>query len=221
MTFKFGWKPTLATLALAGLIPLAGCEAPEADEPDVGQAEDVGPSGHAVAEHRMPNAELNHTAAGHAMADEVAMPSFAVVRLENFNDSGVTGTLELKGEGKGFMVSGQISGLEPGMHGFHIHEYGDLRSDDGKSAGGHFNPDGHDHAGPDAEQHHAGDLGNIEADGSGVANVDVKVDGVPLHFVLGRSIVVHAGEDDLKSQPSGDAGARVAVGVIGIGNESP
>jgi len=113
-------------------------------------------------------------------------------------------------------VRGRVNNLSPGLHGFHIHQYGDLTDRTGKSAGGHFNPDGHDHAGPDSVKRHAGDLGNIEANDDGVAQVDVSVKGLKVHFVLGRSIVVHGGKDDLKSQPSGDAGPRVAVGVIGI-----
>ncbi len=113
-------------------------------------------------------------------------------------------------------VRGRVTHLTPGLHGFHIHQYGDLTDRTGKSAGGHFNPEGHDHGGPDAEKRHAGDLGNIEANADGVAQVDISVKGLKVHFVLGRSIVVHGGKDDLKSQPSGDAGPRVAVGVIGI-----
>lgn len=113
-------------------------------------------------------------------------------------------------------IRGRVNNLTPGLHGFHIHEYGDLTDRTGKSAGGHFNPDGHDHAGPDSAKRHVGDLGNIEANEDGIAQVDVSVKGLKVHFVLGRSIVVHAGQDDLKSQPSGDAGPRVAVGVIGI-----
>lgn len=113
-------------------------------------------------------------------------------------------------------IRGSVNNLTPGLHGFHIHQYGDLTDRTGKNAGGHFNPEGHDHAGPDSAKRHAGDLGNIEANDDGVARVDVTVEGLKVHFVLGRSIVVHAGKDDLKSQPSGDAGPRVAVGVIGI-----
>jgi Cu-Zn family superoxide dismutase len=102
------------------------------------------------------------------------------------------------------------------MHGFHIHMFGDLRAADGMSAGGHYNPTGHMHGGPESSDHHAGDLGNIKADESGTAKVDAKVQGLMLHHVLGRSLVVHAKEDDLKTQPSGNSGDRIAVGVIGI-----
>jgi Cu-Zn family superoxide dismutase len=117
---------------------------------------------------------------------------------------------------EGTRVRGRVNNLTPGAHGFHIHQYGDLTDRTGASAGGHFNPGGHMHGGPDSAEHHAGDLGNIEANDEGVAMVDKMVKGLHVHFILGRSIVVHGGADDLKSQPSGAAGPRVAVGVIGV-----
>jgi Cu-Zn family superoxide dismutase len=114
-----------------------------------------------------------------------------------------------------------VRGLTEGKHGFHIHQFGDVRSADGKSAGGHFNPDGHDHGGPDSDKHHAGDLGNITANAEGLAEVNIKAKELKVISILGRSIVVHGGVDDLKSQPSGAAGPRVGVGVIGIAGPPP
>ena len=114
-------------------------------------------------------------------------------------------------------VKAQVKGLSPGKHGFHIHEKGDCSSGDGKSAGGHFNPAGMPHGGPDADQRHAGDLGNLEADASGVASYDRMDLGIQLtgeNSILGRAVIVHAGEDDLSTQPTGAAGARLACGVI-------
>ena len=90
------------------------------------------------------------------------------------------------------------------------------------SAGGHFNPDGHQHAGPDAENRHEGDLGNITADASGKAHydrVDARLALGGRHSIIGRSVIVHEKADDLKSQPAGNAGARVACGAIGIAKE--
>jgi Cu-Zn family superoxide dismutase len=147
---------------------------------------------------------------------DVDLPKEAVCVLAAMKDSGVKGTLLLRQQGKDVVITGEISGLKPGEHGFHIHEFGDLRAPDGTSAGPHFNPDGHDHGGPDAHKRHAGDLGNVTADKNGVAKVNVKAEGLMLHFVLGRALVVHADPDDLKSQPSGNAGARIGVGVIGL-----
>lgn len=161
----------------------------------------------------LPAAEPHAGDHAHANAH---MPTDAVVVLKATKDSKVRGRLALKQMKDGVKVTGRVSGLTPGEHGFHIHEFGDLSAVDGTAAGGHFNPDGHDHGSPGDEKHHAGDLGNITADDEGVAKIDILQKGLMLHFVIGRSIVVHAGKDDLKSQPAGDAGPRVAVGVIGI-----
>merc|ERR1712083_518444 len=126
-------------------------------------------------------------------------------------------------------VTGEVTGLEPGKHGFHIHEFGDY-TNGCTSAGGHYNPDKVDHAGPDDEKRHAGDLGNIVADSDGVAKVDIADKRVTLigeRSVFGRTIVVHAGEDDLGrgghelSLTTGNAGARAACGVIGICKTPP
>jgi Cu-Zn family superoxide dismutase len=129
----------------------------------------------------------------------------------------VRGTLRLVQKGETLKIMGRITNLTPGEHGFHIHEFGDERGTDGTATGGHYNPGGHEHGAPGPHSH-SGDLGNVTADAEGVAKVDISVKGTKLHFVLGRAFVIHAGKDDLKSQPSGAAGARVATGVIGIGN---
>jgi superoxide dismutase, Cu-Zn family len=140
----------------------------------------------------------------------------AVCILVPMKASGVNGTILLKQE-KGYArVTGEVMGLKPGKHGFHIHMFGDLRAADGMSVGGHYNPHGHPHGGVESKERHEGDLGNIEADAQGVAKVDVKADHVVLNDVIGRSIVVHGDADDLKSQPAGNAGPRIAVGVIGM-----
>jgi len=140
----------------------------------------------------------------------------AVCILVPMKASGVNGTILLKQE-KGYArVTGEVTGLKPGKHGFHIHMFGDLRAPDGISAGGHYNPHGHPHGGVESKERHEGDLGNIEADAKGVAKFDVKADHVVLNDIVGRSLVVHADADDLKSQPAGNAGPRIAVGVIGM-----
>lgn len=117
----------------------------------------------------------------------------------------------------GVRVKATLSGLSPGKHGFHVHEKGDCSDPEAKSAGGHFNPGGHDHGAPGAHEHHAGDIGNVEADAEGEASVDTVLKGVQLSGpkgLIGRGLIVHAGEDDLSSQPTGNAGARVACAVI-------
>jgi len=116
-------------------------------------------------------------------------------------------------------ITGQVQGLGPGKHGFHIHEFGDCSASDASSAGGHFAPDNDKHgaASDPSARRHAGDLGNIVADADGVAEIglyrtDLKFDGE--ESFLGRAVIVHKDADDLESQPSGDAGARVACGEI-------
>lgn len=143
----------------------------------------------------------------------------AVCVLKAAGGSGVTGTVTFTQTDEGILIEAHVMGLSPGKHGFHIHEFGDVSADDGTSTGGHFNPDGVDHAGPDSESRHVGDLGNLEANDGGHAmynRVDTHIQLHGVKAILSRGIVIHAGEDDLTSQPTGAAGARVAVGVIGI-----
>ena len=116
-------------------------------------------------------------------------------------------------------VSGEVRGLEPNSeHGFHIHEKGDCSAADASSAGGHFNPGATLHGAYNAAVHHAGDLASLKADAQGVAKVDVVVTGVTLGegptSIKGRSLIVHGKADDFTTQPSGNAGPRVACGVI-------
>ncbi len=120
---------------------------------------------------------------------------------------------------EGVLVNVNISGLTPGKHGFHIHEFGDCSAKDGTSAGGHFNPDGHQHGSPHGYERHAGDMGNVTANQDGIAQLEyldkhIKLNGS--HSIIGYSVIVHKNEDDLSSQPTGNAGPRVACGVIGI-----
>ncbi|NKB25631.1 MAG: superoxide dismutase family protein [Kiritimatiellae bacterium] len=119
----------------------------------------------------------------------------------------------------GVLITAQLSGLSPGKHGFHIHEYGDCSGADGKTAGGHFNPHGKHHSGPNKPERHVGDLGNILADKEGNATYTRVDTHVTIESIIGKSLIVHAKEDDLTSQPTGAAGPRVACGVIGIAKE--
>ncbi len=120
----------------------------------------------------------------------------------------------------GVRVVGEFHGLPVDSRlGFHIHEFGDCTAPDASSAGGHYNPEGHSHGGSDSPSHHAGDLGNIRSSPAGDAYLDitapdVSIDGV--HPILGRSVVIHARQDDLHSQPAGNSGPRIGCGVIGI-----
>lgn len=115
-----------------------------------------------------------------------------------------------------------VQGLKPGQeHGLHIHEKGDCSSGDGMSAGGHFNPHGKPHGHPQGSERHAGDLPSLKANKAGRANVQVDVDLLTVtpgaSSVVGRAVIVHASPDDYKTQPTGNAGARLACGVITAG----
>ncbi len=150
---------------------------------------------------------------------EMTVVEKAIVVLHPTKGNKVEGTLTFTKTGEGLRVMGKVSGLSPGKHGFHIHQYGDTSSPDGTSAGGHFNPTDQPHAGPTEEHRHKGDFGNIEAGADGIAEVDFVDTHIALegaNSILGRGVVVHAKADDLTSQPSGNAGERVAVGVIGV-----
>jgi Cu-Zn family superoxide dismutase len=132
-----------------------------------------------------------------------------------------TGVVTFKPVEKGRVeIEAKLTGLPPNSkHAIHIHQYGDLTSKDGKSAGDHYNPMHHPHALPDKENRHAGDFGNLESDENGNANFKLTVDNISLAGrlspIIGRGVVVHAKLDD-GSQPSGNAGDRIAVGVIGV-----
>ena len=140
----------------------------------------------------------------------------AVAVVHPIGNSGVSGVVHFEKAENGVHVTAEIEGLEEGNHGFHIHQWGDCTSPDGKSAGGHFNPLEEEHSGPTSEMRHMGDMGNISANAAGVANIDYVDEAINVTMILGRGIIVHAGEDDLTSQPSGAAGPRVACGVIGV-----
>ena len=146
--------------------------------------------------------------------------SKAVCVLTPTEGSNVKGLVTFTQTDAGLLIVADVEGLSEGKHGFHIHEFGDISKSDGTSAGGHFNPEHKDHAGPEDEIRHAGDFGNIIADANGNAHyerVDSLISFKGINNIIGRSIIIHADEDDLVSQPTGDAGGRVAQGVIGIG----
>jgi len=131
----------------------------------------------------------------------------------------VTGTVTFTKVEGGVKIVADLHGLTKGKHGFHIHEFGDCSAPDGTSAGGHFNPMGESHGAPMDAMRHEGDMGNIEADDSGNGHleyVDKTISLEGMTSIIGRSVVVHKNEDDLKTQPTGNAGARIACGVIGI-----
>jgi Cu-Zn family superoxide dismutase len=153
---------------------------------------------------------------GTEMANDVTK---AVCMLYPTQGSSVTGMVTFTKAANGIQIDADINGLAPGKHGFHVHQYGDCSAADGTSAGGHFNPDNKKHGAPTDMERHVGDLGNITADSTGHAHlsmVDNVISFSGPHSIIGRGIIVHVGEDDLTSQPTGNAGARAACGTIGI-----
>lgn len=144
----------------------------------------------------------------------------AVANMAPVSGTLVSGKLMVFAVDGGVRIEGELGGLgRNATHAIHIHERGDCSAADGSSAGGHFNPAAAAHGRVGQGAHHAGDMDNIVADARGVAKVNVRADGVTLgsgaaNDILGRAIIVHAGVDDYVSQPTGNAGARAACGVI-------
>jgi superoxide dismutase, Cu-Zn family len=158
--------------------------------------------------------------AGMGMSSAPAAPIlYAIATIEPKSGSHVSGTVTQTADG--VQVVADIDGLTPGKHGFHIHQYADLSDEKGEGAGGHYDPEHtHHHGLPgDPMPHHPGDMGNLIADDSGHAHLEILLTGVTIAGdkdpILGRSVVVHAKPDD-GGEPTGNAGGRVGVGVIGV-----
>lgn len=147
-----------------------------------------------------------------------AVPLAASATLEPRSGSTVNGTVSFTQEATGVRVVANFAGLTPGDHGFHVHETGDCSAPDGSSAGGHFNPAAspHGHQTDAAAARHEGDLGNLTADASGNATLDLTDNVLALdgpNSIVGKAVIVHEKPDDY-SQPTGNAGGRIACGVI-------
>jgi len=166
------------------------------------------------------------TATAQSMNSSMQMPAGksmvtkAVCVVYPTQGNNVTGTITFTKVDGGVKVVADLQGLSAGKHGIHIHECGDCSATDGTSAGGHFNPTGKSHGAPMDAMRHEGDMGNIEANTAGKAHmeyVDKNISFEGMASIIGRSVIVHKDEDDLKTQPTGNSGARIACGVIGIG----
>lgn len=144
----------------------------------------------------------------------------AVARLEPTKGNTTAGEVQFYQHASGLVhVSGQIRGLKPNSeHGFHIHEKGDCSSGDGMSAGGHFNPTSAAHGQHGHGAHHTGDLPSLRADAAGVANFTFESKSITVGSgatdIIGRGLIVHANPDDYTTQPTGNAGGRLACAVI-------
>ena len=194
-------KPTLAGLSLACMLVIAGC----------GGGEDA-------EETTVADAGQDSTAA-------MTTTRMAWAQLQPKSGSDVTGEVQFTETEDGVLVVATVEGLAEGKHGIHIHETGDCSAPDASSAGGHFSPQDDPHGAPEdpAGERHLGDLGNLTADASGAASfqrTDEQLTLTGQHSIIDQAVVVHAEPDDLTSQPSGSAGARVACGVISWANSS-
>jgi Cu-Zn family superoxide dismutase len=130
------------------------------------------------------------------------------------SNQNVGGDVKFVQQGDAVRVTANLTGLSPGKHGFHIHQNGDLSAPDLSSAGSHYNPHAGHHGDAHGDPRHAGDLGNLMADGDANAKYDQTIPGLTVAELIGKSVIIHAKEDDLKSDPAGNSGGRVAGGVI-------
>src|SRR6476660_5675430 len=132
--------------------------------------------------------------------------TYAVAMVEGLGEHKVKGKVTFTQKEDGVEIVGEFTGLQPGEHGFHVHEFGDCSMVDGKCAGGHFNPNGMHHSAPDDAKRHVGDFRNLKADSTGnpsYKRVDNVISLNGRNSIIGRSLIVHAKRDDLKTQPSG------------------
>lgn len=150
------------------------------------------------------------------------VPKEMTVILEAKSESSVNGQVVFKEKEGNVVMTAVMSGLEPGVHAIHLHEKADCSSADGKSTGGHWNPTSKPHGKwGDEGGYHKGDIGNFTADDKGNGMIQFTTDEWCIGCdddtknILGKAVIVHAGEDDLTSQPSGAAGARIScAGII-------
>ena len=196
------WKGRIDVGAIAGCallaagILLAGCK--KDDEPVVQESETA------------------YSAPTPAEAAPAVTNDIAAAQLSG--PGGVSGTLTFTQETGGVHVVARVEGAKPGMHGFHLHAGGTCDPPDFKTAGDHFNPTNVPHGAPTAAQHHAGDFGNVEVGTDGTGNADFTTAELSLgggaNDALGKVVILHEGQDDLTTQPSGNSGPKIACGVV-------
>lgn len=200
-------------LCLAAVLALgAGCQGEKA-----GKGEEEGRGTNAQDNTANPTAaeEPSSTTPG------TGGPSTATATLQGAPGDGIAGTVTFHATDDGVHVVAEVQGVDgAGKHGFHVHENGQCDHEGEQhftSAGGHFNPTGVEHACPPTDPRHAGDLGNIEVGANGSARMEMTSDQLSLsgpNSVIGKAIILHASPDDCKTQPTGNAGDRLACGVV-------
>lgn len=148
----------------------------------------------------------------------VVVPTKAQAVLKASADTKIKGIIHFTEEDGKMKIETLVDGLKAGPHGFHIHETGDCSKADFTSAGGHFNPTHGEHGSMSSAKKHIGDLGNLIANNKKKANTTLVVEGMTMkpgaNSIIGKAVIIHKDQDDLKSQPAGNAGARIACGVI-------
>ena len=200
--FKLGWLAAVLCIAA-----LAGCRAKEE-----------------TAGMETPGTDTSMSTPAPAPEAAPAMETATATLQGAPEDTNFSGTVTITPEGTGVRVVAHFSGVDKdGKHAFHVHETGDCSHGEGgkhfTTAGGHFNPGGAEHACPPTEPRHAGDLGNLEITG-GAGHLETTTHLLTLsgaNSVVGKAIILHAGEDDCKTQPTGNAGDRLACGVVSMG----
>lgn len=241
-TCKYGIARQIATIAVA--FAVAGCSNDEASsKPDSSAAlvmDSPPPGVEADGENRTAGLgdeaaqyQREGTPAGRDGARDVSGATSAGESDRSVSGGAATGTIvAMMNATQGHSVDGRVAviedgstvvfdikltGVEPGRHGFHVHRNGDCSSN-ASNTGGHFSPDGMRHGGPGDDKHHLGDLGNLKADENGVIDVRIRHSGSMAltgdNGIRGRSLVLHKHADDFDTQPAGDAGEKVACGVI-------
>lgn len=159
------------------------------------------------------------TAAEAEAPQEIPALQYKVV-MKPTKGSKASGTILLTTDQEGMDMEVDMKNVSPGAHGIHIHENGDCSAPDASSAGGHFNPISKQHGAPEIVDSHAGDLGNVTADKKkkvafkGIVKPASALQDFDWNEFAGKAVILHANPDDLTSQPVGNAGGRIACGII-------
>ncbi|HKH49181.1 MAG TPA: superoxide dismutase family protein [Thermoanaerobaculia bacterium] len=206
-------KKLVAAVAVMSVLSLAGCKKDRNIESD------------AAGESGAGQPTLNTTAPAPEPEQAPALETATATLQGAPTDTDFKGTITFTPEGNGVRIVAHLEGVDQdGDHGFHVHQTGECTHGEGDkhftSAGGHFNPANTEHACPPTEPRHAGDLGNIPVTG-GTGHLETTSNLLSLsgpNSVVGKAIILHAKADDCKTQPTGDAGDRLACGVITMGN---
>ena len=142
----------------------------------------------------------------------------ATATIEGRSGSPLKGTATFVQTDETVHVTVDVTNAPEGVHAVHLHEKGDCSAPDATSAGGHFNPSHAEHGSPDVPMHHAGDFGNMTVGEEGHGHLELDTTMLTVvpgdRSVVGRAIVVHAKEDDMHTQPTGNAGARIGCGAV-------